>query len=101
MEMYQWIARRKGFTVSNIGYFVYVDGQHVGETGMLDQNDPATAWMRFNTAVIPYEGNDDWVEKALLRAKETLLMTSCPSHAENCEHGKFINQTAAAIEGNF
>ena len=30
MEMYQWIARRKGFTVSDTGYFVYVDGQHVG-----------------------------------------------------------------------
>ena len=67
---------------------------------MLDQNDPATAWMRFNTAVIPYEGNDDWVEKALFKAKETLLMTSYPSHAENCEHGKFLNHTAAAIEGN-
>jgi hypothetical protein len=73
MEMYQWIARRKGFTVSNIGYFVYVDGQHVGETGMLDQNDPATGWMRFNTAVIPYEGNDDWVEDALTGAKKLCL----------------------------
>lgn len=90
MEMYQWIARRKGFTVSNIGYFVYVDGQHVGETGMLDQNDPATAWMRFNTAVIPYEGNDDWVEAALYKAKEVVQMTECPPHSDGCEFDRFI-----------
>ncbi|MEC8950320.1 MAG: hypothetical protein VYC30_04985, partial [Pseudomonadota bacterium] len=30
MDMYQWIMRRKGFEVSDTGYFVYVDGQHIG-----------------------------------------------------------------------
>ena len=29
MEMYQWILRRKGHFVSDTGYFLYVDGQHV------------------------------------------------------------------------
>lgn len=90
MEMYQWIARRKGFTVSNIGYFVYVDGQHVGEVGMLDQNNPAQAWMRFNTAIIPYVGDDSWVESAILRAKDVLKEESCPSHSEGCEFGLFL-----------
>ena len=85
MEMYQWIARRKGFTVSNIGYFVYVDGQHVGIDGMLDQNDPTTAWMKFQTAVIPYVGDDNWVNDALLVAKKTLHKVICPDHAEGCE----------------
>ena len=36
MEMYQWILRRKGFSVSDTGYFLYVDGQHVNESGMID-----------------------------------------------------------------
>jgi hypothetical protein len=30
-----------------------------------------------------------------------LLMTSCPSHAENCEHGRFLNHAVAAIKKNF
>ena len=30
MDMYQWVARQKGYQVSDIGYFVYVDGQHSG-----------------------------------------------------------------------
>ena len=71
MDMYQWVAlEQKGYQVSDIGYFVYVDGQHNGESGMIDVNDPTQAWMRFNVAVIPYEGNDGWVETVLVRVKE-------------------------------
>ena len=46
--------------------------------------------MRFNTAVIPYEGNDDWVEAALYKAKEVVQMTDCPLHSDGCEFDRFI-----------
>ena len=92
MEMYQWILRRKGYTVSNTGYFLYVDGQHVHETGMIDPDLPSQAWMKFNTAIIPYIGDDSWVEETLVKAKKTLETETCPAHAECCEYGKFIEQ---------
>jgi hypothetical protein len=95
MEMYQWIARRKGFTVSNTGYFVYVDGQHVGETGMIDKYNPARAWMKFKVAIIPYFGDDSWVEQALFDAKKSLFKNSCPPHGSDCEHGRFLEQVGA------
>ena len=41
MDMYQWIARKKGFQVSNTGYFVYVDGQHRSEQGVLETLEAA------------------------------------------------------------
>ena len=41
------------------------------------------------------EKHNDWVEKALFKAKETLLMTSCPSHVQDCEHGRFLEQAGA------
>ena len=47
--------------------------------------------MRFNTAVIPYEGNDDWVEAALYKAKEVVQMTECPEHAEGCEIKRLLD----------
>ena len=97
MEMYQWILRRKGFSVSDTGYFLYVDGQHKNEAGMIDPNDPSQAWMRFNTAIIPFVGDDSWVEAALSRAKITLEKDYCPEHAVNCEHGKFIEQVRSAL----
>ena len=98
MEMYQWILRRKGFSVSDTGYFLYVDGQHVNEFGMIDLANPNQAWMRFNTAIIPFIGDDSWVERALIRAKESLVKESCPRHSEDCEHGAFIDQVLTELE---
>ena len=90
MDMYQWVLRRRGYAVSNTGYFVYVDGQHAAEPGMLDETDPTQGWMRFAVAVIPYEGDDRWVEGALIDAKACLTAPSCSAHAEGCEHGRFL-----------
>ena len=98
MDMYQWIARRLGFKVSDTGYFVYVDGQHRNECGMLYQGNPYEAWMRFNVSVIPYEGNDSWVEDALRRAKYLVSEVSdCPEHATNCEHGQYLANVLEVI----
>ena len=98
MEMYQWILRRKGFSVSDTGYFLYVDGQHVNEFGMIDLENPNQAWMRFNTAVIPFVGDDSWVEEALVSAAQCLTKKCCPMHSEGCEHGMFIDQVRAELD---
>jgi hypothetical protein len=98
MDMYQWIARRLGFKVSDTGYFVYVDGQHRDESGMLAQGNPYEAWMRFNVSVIPYHGNDAWVEDALRRAKQLVSEVSeCPSHAADCEHGQYLAKVLEVV----
>ena len=39
VNMYQWIARRMGFEVGDTGFFVYADGQHVWESGMVSNED--------------------------------------------------------------
>jgi len=95
MEMYQWILRRKGFPVSDTGYFLYVDGQHINESGMIDSEDPSQAWMRFNTAIIKYVGDDSWVEATIIQAKRTLGSEHAPKHTEGCEFGRFIEQVRA------
>lgn len=91
MDMYQWILRRKDYVVSDTGYFVYVDGQHVGERGMIDQNRPEQAWMRFKTAVISYRGDDSWVERKIYRAREVLESEDCHSHNQSCEFHRFLS----------
>lgn len=98
MDMYQWIARKKGFQVSNTGYFVYVDGQHRSEQGMLDPANPRQAWMRFNVAVIPYEGNDSWVEDALRRARYLVSeVKTCPEHSASCEYGAYLKNVSEVM----
>ena len=81
MDMYQWILRAKGYQVSDIGYFVYVDGQHKDIEGMIN-DDTSKATMIFNTSLLKYEGDDSWVEQALIDAKDCILKTECPSHAQ-------------------
>ena len=94
MEMYQWIMRCKGYGVSDIGYFVYVDGQHAGLDGMIDE-DPSQATMHFKTSILEYEGDASWVEEALASIKVLLKETACPPHTEGCEYGGFIGKIAA------
>ncbi len=97
MDMYQWIMRRKGFDVSNLGFFVYVDGQHIGQSGMIDPDDTSKANMLFNTSIIEYSGDDSWVEPALYDIKELLHNPKSPPHTEGCENERFLTEAANAI----
>ncbi|MGI9344869.1 MAG: hypothetical protein ACR2PW_01220 [Gammaproteobacteria bacterium] len=90
MDMYQWVMRRKGFDVSDIGYFVYVDGQHLGQQGMISDSEPSVSWMKFNNSILPYQGKGGWVEPALHKIRETLDAAESPPHAEGCEYGLFL-----------
>lgn len=64
METYQWLLRQNGFTVSDTGYFVYTNAR-MDLDGFNDH-------LEFRTKLIPYSGNDEWVEPTLLKMKETM-----------------------------
>lgn len=61
MEVYQWLLRQNGFEVSDTGYFVYTNGR-LDLDGFYDK-------VEFRTKVIPYTGNDSWVEPTILSMK--------------------------------
>ncbi len=92
MEMYQWIMRQKGFSVSDTGYFLYVDGQNINKKGMIDESNTEKAYMEFNTSIIPYDGDASWVEDALLEVKILLGSDDCPDHQADCEYGRFLSE---------
>lgn len=105
MDMYVWVARQKGFDVSDIGYFVYVDAQHKDINGMLIDDNPAVAWMQFATSIIPYTANTSWVEPTLLEIREFLMQTrACPEHTpkgdnySGCDVGRYANEMIKALE---
>jgi membrane peptidoglycan carboxypeptidase len=104
MDMYVWVARNKGFDVSNTGYFVYVDAQHKEINGMLIDNDPATAWMKFDTSIIRYEADPSWIEPTLLEIKDFLLNEKkCPQHSpigdnySGCDNGRYLKDVEEAL----
>ena len=77
MDMYQWIMNEKtkedlkDYKVSNVGYFVYVNGDQHFEDGML-RIDEDKADMSFDVQLLTYKGNHDWVEKEILNLKQCL-----------------------------
>lgn len=70
LEIYQWLFRKNGFKVSPTVYFVYVNGKADAEAfdGKLE----------FDVELIPYVGNDDWVEPTVYRLKECLMSDEIP-----------------------
>lgn len=64
LEVYQWLLRQNGFVVNDTGYFVYTNAR-IDVDGFGDQ-------LEFKTKLIPYTGDDGWVEPTLMKMKETM-----------------------------
>lgn len=64
MEVYQWLLRQNGLPVSDTGYFVYTNGR-MDMDGFFNK-------IEFKTKLIPYKGDDSWVEPTLLKMKECM-----------------------------
>ncbi len=79
MEIYQWLFRRNGFSVSPTGYFVYVNGKTDAEA--------FDAKLEFDVVLIPYAGSDAWVEGALLDLKKMLLSDEIPDYGRGTAFG--------------
>lgn len=64
MEIYQWLLRANDFKVNDTGYFVYTNAR-IDLDGFNDR-------LEFLTKVLPYTGDDSWVEPTLMKMKETM-----------------------------
>ncbi len=89
MEIYQWLFRKNGFDVSDTGYFVYCNG---------DADKKAfDAKLEFNIKLLPYDGDDSWVERTIRDAIECLNLDAIPKSGEDCDYCKY-RQAARAVE---
>lgn len=70
IEVYQWLLRRNGFTVSDIGYFVYTNGR-------IDLNS-FNDRVEFKTKIIPYRGSDNWVGSTVEKMKQCMDNNDIP-----------------------
>jgi hypothetical protein len=64
LEVYQWLLRQNGFVVSDTGYFVYTNAR-LDVEGFGDE-------LQFTTKLIPYTGDDGWIEPTLGKMKACL-----------------------------
>ncbi|MFA6278960.1 MAG: PD-(D/E)XK nuclease family protein [Candidatus Paceibacterota bacterium] len=81
MEIYQWLFRKSGFKVSNTGYFVYAnaDKDRKAFDGILN----------FELTLIPYDGDDSWVEPTILEIKKCLDSDAIPDAHPDCDYCRY------------
>ncbi len=80
IEVYQWLLRQNGLDVSDTGYFVYANGRMDGD-GFYNK-------LEFKTKLIPYVGNDSWVEKALENMKSCMDNDDMPPIGDSIMGGE-------------
>jgi len=78
IEIYQWLLRGNGLSVSDIGYFVYCNGRRAAPR--FDSR------LDFDVSVIAYKGCDDWVEQCIVGAHSCLMSDTIPPRSPNCDY---------------
>ncbi|MEJ2401945.1 MAG: PD-(D/E)XK nuclease family protein [Xanthomonadales bacterium] len=92
MEIYQWLLRRNGLEVADTGYFVYCTGR---------PDAPAfDARIDFDVHLIPYEGQDDWVEPTIFALHECLNRDEIPPAAKGCDYCAYVGAVNAVVSEN-
>lgn len=82
MEIYQWLLRQNGYKVSSTGYFVYCNGQ--------TDREAFDGKLEFDITLIPYTGNDSWVEKAIIDAHKCLNGDTIPTGKPECDYCRYV-----------
>ncbi|HLD28217.1 MAG TPA: PD-(D/E)XK nuclease family protein [Patescibacteria group bacterium] len=81
MEVYQWLLRQNGLNVSNTGYFVYCNGR--------TDKEAFDAKLEFDITLIAYEGDDSWVEQAIIDAHACLKGNTTPPASLDCDYCRY------------
>ncbi|HHE76918.1 MAG TPA: hypothetical protein ENL27_02985 [Candidatus Parcubacteria bacterium] len=83
MEVYQWLLRQNGYKVSDTGYFVYCNG--IADAVAFDRK------LEFRVNLIPYKGDDSWVEKTIFDIHKCLNSDEIPEPSPDCDYCNYIN----------
>ncbi len=84
VEVYQWLLRQNGFKVSKTSYFVYCNG--------LKDRKTFDGKLEFAIKVIPYVGDDAWIEPKLQEIKANLMSEQIPGPTSTCDFCNYQKQ---------
>lgn len=99
IEVYQWLFRRNGFTVSDTGYFVYANASR--------DKEAFDGKLEFDVKVIPYKGSDAWIDGTLRDIRACLEAGAAPEPSPECDYcnyrravGEVLRPAAAGLREN-
>ena len=84
LEMYQWLFRKNGFSVSNKAYLVYYNGL---------KNEPMfNEVLKFKPFLVELDCSDNWVEEAILNAKKMMENDKIPKGSFKCDTCQYLKK---------
>ena len=89
MDFYQWLLRKNGLKVSNVGYFVYCNGDK--QKPSFDQK------IHFDVSVLEYKGDGSWIEETILQIKELLNQDNVPNYSDDCDYCTYIQDVDSVV----
>lgn len=92
MEVYQWLLRQNGFTVSDTGYFVYANAGKDKE--MFDNR------LDFEVTLIAHKGDDSWIEQTLANIKTCLDDPRVPKAPADCDFCTYREAAGKVLHEN-
>ena len=84
LEMYQWLFKQNGFSVSKEAYIIYYNGQ---KNRKFFENS-----LQFDVHVIKLNCSTDWVEKKIIETVEFLRSNNFPKPNSSCQFCNYIKQ---------
>lgn len=82
LEVYQWLLRQNGFSVSPTCYWVYANGDK--------SLDSFEATLKFRMTLISYQGKTPWIEKTLQSLKLCLDSEKIPQAGSYCQYCSYV-----------
>lgn len=82
MDFYQWLLRKNGLKVSEVGYFVYCNGDR--------QRQEFDSKVHFKISVLEYKGNESWIEDTIFQIKKLLDQDNVPDYSKDCDYCTYI-----------
>ena len=84
MEIYQWLLRKIGYKVNETGYFVYANARK--------DCDRFDCKLEFELQLLPYVGDDSWVDGVVTKIKECLDGPTVPENSPDCELCAYVEK---------
>jgi len=84
LEMYQWLFRKNGFTVSDTAYLLYVNGKK--------NENRFNNTLKFDHYLVAIQCNDNWVDEKLIEAVMTYRDNKLPAASSDCENCQYFKK---------
>lgn len=89
IEVYQWLLRKQGFTVSDTAYFLYCNA---------DKLKPEFAGrLEFSMRLLPLVGDTSWIEPTLADMYAVLQSPTPPEPSDDCKLCEYVTKRKNAL----